>query len=216
MRCRNLSSSNLNFSLLTLSMFLKYFGNELCNQSPCTVIAFSRRDCVGFMFVGYRITRCVPCLGTWKPLTVQGFELLVSVCLGRFMECRGVLPATQFAYRKGLGTYDVLFCVAHALESALEMGQLARILQIYYSAAFDSVNHRGFSSCSVLWKLEVQCCLFCHSMSWWMVVIANWLMWCRRCLREMFWALCCSSCRLEHFSLEWKTSFSVMLTIPLW
>ena len=31
------------------------------------------------------------------------FERLVSVRLGRFMEGRGVLPTTQFAYRKGLG-----------------------------------------------------------------------------------------------------------------
>ena len=32
------------------------------------------------------------------------FERLVSVRLGRFMERSGVLPTTQFAYRKGLGT----------------------------------------------------------------------------------------------------------------
>ena len=31
-------------------------------------------------------------------------ERLVSVRLGRFMERSGVLPTTQFAYRKGLGT----------------------------------------------------------------------------------------------------------------
>ena len=35
---RNLSSSNLNFSVLTLSMFLRYFGNELYNRRPNTVI----------------------------------------------------------------------------------------------------------------------------------------------------------------------------------
>ena len=32
------------------------------------------------------------------------FERLVSVRLGRFMERSGVIPTTQFAYRKGLGT----------------------------------------------------------------------------------------------------------------
>ena len=48
--------------------------------------------------------------------------------LGRFMECRGELPTTQFAYRKGLGTCDALLCVAHTLQSALEMGQEARIV----------------------------------------------------------------------------------------
>ena len=38
---RNLSSSNLNFSVLTLSMSLRYFGNELYYRGPNTVIAFS-------------------------------------------------------------------------------------------------------------------------------------------------------------------------------
>ena len=41
------------------------------------------------------------------------FERLVSVHLGRFMERSGVLLTTQFAYRKGLGTCDALFCVAY-------------------------------------------------------------------------------------------------------
>ena len=48
------------------------------------------------------------------------FECLVSVRLGRFMEPSGVLPTTQFAYRKGLGTCDALLCVSHTLQSALE------------------------------------------------------------------------------------------------
>ena len=71
------------------------------------------------------------------------FERLVSVRLGRFMECSGVLPTTQFAYRKGLGTCDVLLCASHTLQSALESGQEARIVQIDFSAAFDRVNHLG-------------------------------------------------------------------------
>ena len=71
------------------------------------------------------------------------FELLVSVRLGRFMERNGVLPTTQFAYRKGLCTCDAHICVSHTLQSALESGQEARIAQIDFSAAFDRVNHQG-------------------------------------------------------------------------
>ena len=58
---------------------------------------------------------------------------------------------TQFADRKGLGTCDVLLCVAHTLQSALEMGQEAQIVQIDFSAAFDRVNHQVifFKLCSV-------------------------------------------------------------------
>ena len=85
------------------------------------------------------------------PILSKVFERLVSVRLGRFMECRGVLPTTQFAYRKGLGTRKALLWVAHTLQSAVEMGQEARIVQINFSAAFDRVNHQGvlFKLCSV-------------------------------------------------------------------
>ena len=65
------------------------------------------------------------------------------------MERGGVLSTTQFAYRKGLGTCDALLCVSHTLQSALESGQEARIVQIDSSAAFDTVNHLG-----ILYKLS--------------------------------------------------------------
>ena len=71
------------------------------------------------------------------------FQRLVSVRLGRFLEFSGVLPITQFAYRKGLGTCDALLCVSHTLQSALESRQEARIVQIDFSAAYDMVNHQG-------------------------------------------------------------------------
>ena len=66
----------------------------------------------------------------------------MSVRLGQFLECSGVLPTTQFAYRKSLGTCDAFLCVSHTLKSALERGQEARIVQIHFSAAFDMVNHQ--------------------------------------------------------------------------
>ena len=67
------------------------------------------------------------------------------------MERSGVLPTTQFTYRKGLGTCDALLFVSHTLQSALESGQEARIVQINFSAAFDRVNHLGilYKLCSV-------------------------------------------------------------------
>ena len=42
-------------------------------------------------------------VANYRPITITSvlskvFERLVSVCLGRFMECSGVLPTTQFAY----------------------------------------------------------------------------------------------------------------------
>ena len=99
------------------------------------------------------------------PILSKVFGRLVSVRLGRFMECRGVLPTTQFDNRKGLGTCDAIFCVAHTLQSALEMLQQARIVQIDFSAALTGSTIRGFYSSSVLWEFEVQRCLFWHTFS---------------------------------------------------
>ena len=67
------------------------------------------------------------------------------------MERSGVIPTTQFAYQKGLGTCDALLCVSHTMQSALENGQDARIVKIDFSAAFDRVNHLGiiYKLCSV-------------------------------------------------------------------
>ena len=94
------------------------------------------------------------------PILSKVFERLVSVRLGRFMECRGVLPTTQFAYRKGRGTCDALLCVAHTLQSVFEIGQEARIVEIDFRAAFDRVNHQGILFNLYSLELEVQCCLF--------------------------------------------------------
>ena len=41
------------------------------------------------------------------------------------MERSFVVPNTKFAYRKGLGTCDVLLFVSHTLQSALESLQEA-------------------------------------------------------------------------------------------
>ena len=67
------------------------------------------------------------------------------------MERSGVLPITQLAYQKGMGTCDTLLCVSHTLQSALESGQEARIVHIDFPAAFDRVNHQGilYKLCSV-------------------------------------------------------------------
>ena len=87
-------------------------------------------------------------VANYRPISITSvlskvFERLVSVLLGLFMKRSGVLPTTQFAYRKGVGTCDTLLCMSHTLQSALESGQEARIVQIDFSAAFGRVNHLG-------------------------------------------------------------------------
>ena len=67
------------------------------------------------------------------------------------MERSGVLPTTQFAYRKDLGTCCAHLCSSHTLQSALESGQEAKIVRIDFSEAFDRVNHQRtlYKLCSV-------------------------------------------------------------------
>ena len=67
------------------------------------------------------------------------------------MECSGLLPTTLFAYQKGLGTCDAPLCMSHTLQSALESGKEARIIQIDFSTPFDRVNLQGilYKLCSV-------------------------------------------------------------------
>ena len=67
------------------------------------------------------------------------------------MERSDVLPTTQFADRKGLGSCDALLRVSHTLQSALESGQETRIVQIDFNGAFDRVNNLGilYEPCSV-------------------------------------------------------------------
>ena len=95
-------------------------------------------------------------VANYRPISITSvlskvFERMVSVRLGRLMERSDVLPTTQYAYRKGLGTCDSLLCVSHTLQSALESEQKAWIVQIDFSAAFDRVNHLGvlYKLCSV-------------------------------------------------------------------
>ena len=138
------------------------------------------------------------------------FERLVSIRLGQFIECNGVLPTTQFAYWKGMGTCDALLWVSHTLQSALESWQEARIVQIDFSAAFDRVNNQGILYRLCSWVLEVLCCLylhcFCltdHSTFWWMVVGINWLRLFQECRRAVFWAHYCSFRTLRSFFPFW-------------
>ena len=94
-------------------------------------------------------------IGSTDPISITSvlsmFECLVSVPLGQFMERSGVLPTTQFAYQKGLGTCDALLSMSHTPQSALESGQESRIVQIDFCAAFDRVNNLGipYKLCSV-------------------------------------------------------------------
>ena len=161
-------------------------------------------------------------VANYRPISITSvlskvFEGLVSVRLGRFMERSGVLPTTQFTYRKGLGTCDALLSLSHTLQSALKSGQEVRILQIDLGAAFDRVNHQEFCISFVLWLLEVLYCLYRHSFYqldqstlWLTVVGVNWLTSCQKCRRAVFWAHYCSSYTPRSFFPFCQISWSVI------
>ena len=137
-------------------LFLKRTGDVL---APRLSVVFRRLVRLGSFPPCWRqanvtpIPNCPPSssVANYRPISITPvlsnvFERLVSVRLGRFMERSGVLPTTQFAYRKGLGTCDALLCVSHTLQSALESEKEARIVQIDFRAAFDRVNHQEILS----------------------------------------------------------------------
>ena len=135
----------------------------------------------------------------------------MSVRLGQSMEGNGVLPTTKFAYRKGLGTCDALLCMSHTLQSALESGQEARIVQIDFSAAFDNVNQYPHSLwlCSVGIGGSVLSILtqFLSNRSHHVMVDGCW----RKLFdvvqkRAVFWARYCSFCTLRSLFQFWKIS----------
>ena len=77
------------------------------------------------------------------------YEKLVPHKKFSFCEKYGLLPAAQFAYRKGLGCTDALLTISHHLQKSLNAGMESNIVQLDFSAAFDRVSHSG-----LLFKLK--------------------------------------------------------------
>ena len=83
------------------------------------------------------------------PILSKVYEKRVSLKLSSFCEKYGLLPANQFAYRKGLGCTDALLTITHHLQKSLDAGIEFYIVQLGFSAAFDRVSH-----CDLLFKLK--------------------------------------------------------------
>jgi len=89
-----------------------------------------------------------PSLSQYRPISItpvlsKVYEKLVAARLARYFEDSGLLPASQYGFRKGLGTCDALLHISHVVQTALDSGSEARIVQVDLSAAFDRVNHSG-------------------------------------------------------------------------
>ena len=83
------------------------------------------------------------------PILSKVNEKLVSHKLSSFCEKCGLLPAAQFAYRKGLYCTDALLTISNHIQKTLDTGVESHIVQLDFSAAFDRVSHSG-----LLFKLK--------------------------------------------------------------
>ena len=77
------------------------------------------------------------------PILSMVYEKLVSYKLSSFCEKHGLLPAAQFAYRKGLGCTDALLTISHHLQTSLDAVMESYIVQLDFSAVFDRGSHSG-------------------------------------------------------------------------
>ena len=68
-----------------------------------------------------------PTVSDYRPISITPvlskiYEKLIASRLGRFMESNGVIPRTQHAFRRGLGTCDALLHISHLIQTALDRG----------------------------------------------------------------------------------------------
>ena len=75
------------------------------------------------------------------PILSKVFERLLAKRLSVYL--KPFLPKTQFGFRKGLGAADALLLLNHELQSALDTNCESRLVSLDFSAAFDTVNHKG-------------------------------------------------------------------------
>ena len=78
---------------------------------------------------------------TITPILSKIFERLLAKRLSIYL--KPFLPETQFGFRKGLGANDALLLLVHEMQSALDKNCESRLISLDFSAAFDTVNHKG-------------------------------------------------------------------------
>ena len=129
---------------------------------------------------------CLRCLSAWCLFVLDDLWNAV-VCFQ---------PLSLFIGKVWVDACDAHLCVSHTLQTAFESGQGTRIVQIDFSAAFDSVNHQGllYRLCAVGIRGFVLSILT-HFLSnrsqnvMVMVVGVKGLTLCKECRRAVFYAL---------------------------
>ena len=73
------------------------------------------------------------------PILSKIFEKLLSAKLSQFCESRSLFPSQQFSYRKNYGGVNALLSISNEIQTALDRGGECRLIQLDFSAAFDSI-----------------------------------------------------------------------------
>lgn len=90
----------------------------------------------------------------YRPISITAilgklFERLLSRRLSAYCNNFGLIPRSQFGFRKGLGTCDALLTLVHDIQSSLDINHESRAIALDFSSAFDLVNHEA-----LLYKLK--------------------------------------------------------------
>ena len=64
------------------------------------------------------------------PILSKLYEKHIATRLGRYIEKAKVIPSSQYAFCKGLGSCDALLHISHVLQYSLECNSEARVTQI--------------------------------------------------------------------------------------
>ena len=156
-----------------LGMFPLFLKNTAEVLAPRLAVVFWWLLCLGSLPVCWRVANVIPIpkvppfcsASNYRPISLtpilsKVFEHLVLVRICLFMECRSVLPTTQFAYRKVLALVMPIFFWHTPYRVLWRWGRRLELFRSTSVPLLTGSTIRGFSSSSVLWELEVQCCLF--------------------------------------------------------
>ena len=69
-------------------------------------------------------------------------ESIINRSISNFLERNAILSPTQFGFRAGLGTVDLLLALHHEWSRNTNQGGLVRVLAVDIAGAFDKVSHR--------------------------------------------------------------------------
>ena len=73
------------------------------------------------------------------------FETVINRQVVNYLERNDLLSSSQFGFRRGLGTSDLLTALQHNWATTVGKGGAVRVLAVDIAGAFDRVSHPGLA-----------------------------------------------------------------------